>query len=134
VTLASLVEKEARTPDERRLVASVLSNRLRLRIPLACDPTIIYALKLEDRYDGNLRKADLNLPSAYNTYLHAGLPPGPIANPGIDSLPAALDPAVTEYLYYVSKNDGTHVFSKDLRSHLNAVARYQRSAPPRRRS
>ena len=129
VILASMIEKEARTFQERRLVSSVMYNRVRLRIPLACDPTIIYALKLAGTYDGNLHKSDLSLPSPYNTYLHAGLPPGPIANPGIDSLQAALDPAISDYLYYVSKNDGTHVFSKDLRSHILAVARYQKRAP-----
>jgi UPF0755 protein len=126
VTLASLIEKEAKTADERRLVASVLMNRLRLKMPLACDPTIIYALKMAGTYTGNLHKADLGMPSAYNTYTHPGLPPGPIANPGADSLQAALEPAPSDYLYYVSRNDGTHFFSKDLRTHLQAVERFQK--------
>jgi UPF0755 protein len=126
VTLASMIEKEARTAEERRLVSSVLTNRLRKKMALACDPTIIYALKQAGGFDGNLRKRDLSLPSPYNTYLHSGLPPGPIANPGADALEAALSPARSDYLYYVSRNDGTHVFSKDLQSHLLAVDRFQR--------
>jgi len=125
VTLASMIEKEAKTADERRLVASVLRNRLRLKMPLSCDPTIIYALKMAGTYAGSLHKANLGMASAYNTYTHPGLPPGPIANPGADSLQAALEPAPSDYLYYVSRNDGTHFFSKDLRTHLQAVARYQ---------
>jgi UPF0755 protein len=129
VTLASLIEKEAKDQDERKLVASVLTNRLRLKMPLACDPTIIYALKTAGTYDGNLRKADLGVDSPYNTYLRAGLPPGPIANPGVASLKAALSPARTNYLYYVSRNDGTHVFSTDLRSHQLAVDRFQKRHP-----
>jgi UPF0755 protein len=126
VVLASLIEKEAQNADERRLVSSVLVNRLRKKIPLACDPTIIYALKQAGSYNGNLRKADLAIDSPYNSYLHQGLPPGPIANPGIDSFEAALAPATSDFLFYVSRNDGTHVFSRDLQSHLLAVARYQR--------
>ena len=132
VTLASIIEKEAGAAEERPLVASVLVNRLRRGIPLAVDPTIIYALKLSSRFDGNLRKSDLSLNSPYNTYLRAGLPPGPIANPGIDSLTAALVPARSSYVYYVSKNDGTHQFSKDYQSHLNAVAKYQKTLTRRR--
>ncbi len=127
VTLASLIEKEASKSEERPLVASVLTNRLKKKIPLACDPTIIYALKLAGRKDNNIRKADLSMQSPYNTYIHSGLPPTPIANPGEDSLRAALNPAQTEYFYYVSRNDGTHHFSKDYRSHLRAVAKYQKS-------
>ena len=126
VTLASLIEKEAKSAGDRRLVASVLINRLRLKMPLGCDPTIIYVLKQAGTFDGNLRKSDLGIDSPYNTYLHQGLPPGPIANPGLDSLDAALSPAASDFLYYVSRNDGTHVFSKDFRSHANAVERYQK--------
>jgi UPF0755 protein len=126
VTIASMVEKEAGSPDDRRLIASVIWNRLRRNMPLACDPTIIYALKVAGTFDGNLRKKDLSLASPYNTYTHAGLPPGPISNPGADSLRAALFPAESDYLYYVSKNDGTHHFSRDFRSHQLAVARYQK--------
>jgi UPF0755 protein len=132
VTLASLIEKEVKSPRERSLVASVLVNRLKRGVPLACDPTIIYALKLAGRFDGNLRKADLGMRSPYNTYIHAGLPPGPIANPGEESLKAALEPARTDFLYYVSRNDGTHQFSKDLRSHLAAVAAFQKPPAARR--
>jgi UPF0755 protein len=126
VTLASLVEKEAGNRDERPMVASVLLNRLEQRMPLACDPTIIYALKLAGRYDGNIRKSDLLLDSPYNTYTRQGLPPGPIANPGADSLRAALDPAKTDYLFFVSRNDGTHHFSRDYKAHSLAVNRYQK--------
>lgn len=128
VTLASMVEKEAKSHEDRLLVASVLVNRLQKGMPLACDPTIIYALKLAGRYDGNIRKSDLSAESPYNTYLHAGLPPGPIANPGADSLLAALAPPKTDYLYFVSRNDGTHQFSKDYQSHENAVIRFQKRA------
>lgn len=127
VTLASLVEKEARSDEERSLVASVLTNRLRTKMPLGCDPTIIYALKEQGRFDGNLHKADLSMPSPYNSYTTRGLPPGPIANPGLPSLRAALSPAATDYYYYVSRNDGTHQFSKDYRSHLLAVSRFQKA-------
>jgi UPF0755 protein len=126
VILASLVEKEAKNVEERGLVASVLTNRLVKRMPLACDPTIIYALKLAGKYDGNIRRADLKTDSPYNTYIHAGLPPGPIASPGQSALQAALSPQQTQYLYYVSRNDGTHFFSEDFRSHSEAVARFQK--------
>jgi len=126
VTLASIVEKEVGTDEERGLVASVLLNRLHRRMALACDPTIIYALKQAGRYDGNIRKADLNMDSPYNTYIHPGLPPGPIANPGAESLKAALAPPASRYLYFVSKNDGSHHFSEDWRSHAAAVDRYQK--------
>jgi UPF0755 protein len=131
VTLASMIEKETGAPSERPLVASVLVNRLDRRMPLACDPTIIYALKLAGRFDGNLRKKDLSLDSPYNTYVHAGLPPGPICSPGEESLRAALVPEPADYLYFVSRNDGTHQFSRDLGSHAEAVARYQKSQAPR---
>jgi UPF0755 protein len=126
VTLASIIEKEVRAEQERSLVASVLVNRLSAHIPLACDATIVYAMKLAGRWDGNIRKADLGLDSPYNTYTRQGLPPGPIANPGVPSLRAALAPDRTEFLYYVSRNDGTHVFSRDYRSHAAAVAKYQK--------
>lgn len=126
-TLASMIEKETGYEGERGLVASVLKNRLARGIPLACDPTIIYALKVGGRYDGNLRKPDLQIRSPYNTYLYRGLPPGPIANPGASALRAALISPRTEFLYFVARNDGTHHFSKDLRSHTRAVNRYQKS-------
>lgn len=131
VTLASIVEKEVKNDAERGLVASVLANRLQKNIPLACDPTIIYALKLAGRYDGNIRKADLGIQSPYNTYLSQGLPPGPVANPGAGSLKAVLAYPKTDLLYFVSRNDGTHQFSASLQSHARAVARFQPVLGPR---
>ena len=130
VTLASLIEKEVKTPAERPIVASVLTNRLRLRMTLGVDASIIYAMKLAGTWDGNIRSSDLRMESPYNTYIHGDLPPGPICNPGESAIRAALNPEKTDYLYYVSKNDGTHQFSKDLRSHNNAVNLYQRSGRP----
>jgi UPF0755 protein len=127
VTLASLIEKEVKIPAEQPIVASVLINRLRLNMTLGVDATIIYAMKLAGTWDGNIRKSDLRMASPYNSYIHRDLPPGPICNPGESVIRAALRPAKTDYLYYVSKNDGTHHFSLDLRSHNNAVNRYQRS-------
>jgi UPF0755 protein len=125
VTLASMVEKEAKHDQERGQVASVLVNRLDIGMPLACDPTVIYALKLRGNYDGNIHKADLAIDSPYNTYRFPGLPPGPIANPGEASLRAALRPDHTEFLYFVARNDGTHEFSRNYEAHSRAVARYQ---------
>jgi UPF0755 protein len=132
VTLASMIEKEARNQEERFLVSSVLFNRLEKRMPLACDPTIIYALKLAGKYNGNIRKIDLEITSPYNTYIHTGLPPGPISNPGEESLRAALAPAKTDFLYFVARNDGTHQFSKDFRSHSLAVSQFQKPRPVRK--
>jgi UPF0755 protein len=126
VILASLIEKEVRRPEEGPLVASVLVNRLLKRMPLACDATIVYALKLAGTYEGRLGKADLRMDSPYNSYIHADLPPGPICNPGANALRAALNPATTDYFYYVSRNDGSHQFSKDYGSHLRAVNIYQK--------
>ena len=126
VILASMIEKEVRRPEEGPLVASVLINRLVKRMPLACDATIIYAMKLAGTYEGRLGKADLRMDSPYNSYIHFDLPPGPICNPGADALRAALNPARTDYFYYVSRNDGSHQFSKDYGSHLRAVNLYQR--------
>ncbi len=126
VILASMIEKEAQKEQERPLISSVYHNRLRIRMPLGCDATIIYALKLGGTWNGNIRKSDLSIDSPYNTYRNTGLPPGPIANPGAGSLRAALNPSDTEYLFYVSRNDGTHVFSKNYRDHQNAVNTYQR--------
>jgi len=126
VTLASLIEKEVSNRDERYMVASVFDNRIEKGMRLACDPTVIYALKLTGKYDGNIHKRDLQIESPYNTYVHVGLPPSPIANPGLDSLRAALAPPKTDYLYFVSRNDGTHQFSKDFRAHESAVSRFQR--------
>jgi len=131
VILASMIEKEVQKAEERPIVSSVFYNRLERKMPLACDATIIYALKLGGTYNGNIRKVDLSMESPYNSYRNRGLPPGPIANPGADSLRAALNPAETQYLYYVSRNDGTHVFSKTYREHQRAVDRYQRSGSRR---
>jgi UPF0755 protein len=125
VTLASLVEKETAKPEERPIVAGVYTNRLRIGMGLQCDPTVIYALMLAGRYDGNIRRADLQIDSPYNTYRYAGLPPGPIAAPGAASLQAAANPADVPYLYFVSRNDGSHVFSTTLEEHNRNVYEYQ---------
>ena len=128
VTLASLVEKETARGEERPLVASVFCNRLRVGLPLQCDPTVIYAAELEGRYRGAIYRADLESRHSYNTYTTAGLPPGPIANPGREALQAAIEPAATDYLYFVALPDssGAHQFSKDLEAHQRAVAKYRR--------
>jgi peptidoglycan lytic transglycosylase G len=132
VILASMIEKEVKRPEEGPLVASVLINRLEKGMPLACDATIIYAMKLAGIYEGRLSKADLAMESPYNSYHHLGLPPGPISNPGANALRAALNPARTDYFYYVSRNDGTHQFSKDYRAHIRAVNMYQKPLARRR--
>ena len=126
VTLASIVETEARLPQERPIVASVYLNRVRKRMLLGADPTVIYALKLAGKWDGNIRKADLQLDSPYNTYRKPGLPPGPIANAGLASLRAAAAPATTPYLYFVARNDGSHVFATNIAEHNRNVEKYQR--------
>ncbi len=123
VTLASMIEKETSEPSERPIISSVFHNRLGRGVKLQSDPTVIYAIKA---FDGNIRKKDLDIRSPYNTYTHYGLPPGPIANPGLESMRAALKPADTKYLYFVSKNDGTHYFSKTYREHEKAVERFQK--------
>jgi UPF0755 protein len=130
VILASLIEKETSRPEERELVSAVFHNRLRINMKLDCDPTIVYALKTTDSYTGRLRYKDLKLDSPYNTYLYPGLPPGPIANPGRAALEAALYPEDVEYLYFVSRNDGSHQFSRTYREHVNAVNKYQRRRSP----
>ena len=124
VTLASIIEKETGNPSERGLISAVFHNRLKKKMRLQSDPTVIFALT---DFNGNLTKKDLGAASPYNTYRFIGLPPGPIANPGKDALYAALYPADVDYLYFVSKNDGTHFFSKNLREHNGAVNRYQRN-------
>ena len=123
ITLASLIEKETGTAAERALVAAVFHNRLRQGIPLQCDASVIYGL---EKFDGNLTRQHLLTPTLYNTYLFRGLPPGPIASPGLASILAALDPAKLDYLYFVARGDGTHVFSSDLATHNRAVQRFQR--------
>jgi UPF0755 protein len=126
VTLASIVEKEAKAPAERPLIAAVYRNRLDRRIGLAADPTVIYALKRVGRWNGNIRREDLRMDSPYNTYRYAGLPPGPICSPGLASAAAAAAPANVPYLYFVSRNDGTHVFSQTLAEHNRNVDLWQR--------
>jgi UPF0755 protein len=125
VTLASLVEKETARPEERPTVAAVYLNRLKVGMGLQCDPTVIYALQKAGKYTGNLTRADLAFDSPYNTYKYAGLPPGPIASPGRPSIEAVLRPAEVEYLYFVSRNDGSHVFSNTYEEHRAKVREFQ---------
>ncbi|HEX3704266.1 MAG TPA: endolytic transglycosylase MltG [Vicinamibacterales bacterium] len=125
VTLASIVEKETARPDERPLIAAVYTTRLRIGMPLQCDPTVIFALQRAHRYDGHIHKADLSFDSPYNTYRYPGLPPGPIAAPGKGSLDAAVHPADADFLYFVSRNDGTHAFARTLEEHNRNVQKYQ---------
>ena len=127
VTLASLIEKEVAQSTERPLVASVFQNRLRQGMPLQTDPTVIYAALLDQRYRGTIYASDLHADSAYNTYRHAGLPPGPICSPGLLSLEAALHPAPTEYLYFVSDATGHSVFSRTLGEHAEQVTAFRRA-------
>jgi UPF0755 protein len=122
--LASIVEKETGTPAERALVAAVFTNRLRLGMLLQTDPTVIYGMG--DRFDGNLRKRDLQTDTPYNTYVRAGLPPTPIAMPGAASLLASVQPSATKALYFVSRGDGTSEFNETLAAHNRAVDKYQR--------
>jgi len=121
--LASIVEKETAVPEERPLIAAVFYNRLKRGMPLCSDPTVIYGLKT---FNGNLTKEDLRRPTPYNTYLFRGLPPTPICNPGRESILAALYPAQVDYLYFVSRNNGTHHFSRTISEHNRAVWRYQK--------
>jgi len=126
VTLASLIEKETGQAQERPMISSVFHNRLQKGMKLQCDPTIIFALVMRNRYRGIITRTDLRLDSRYNTYAYSGLPPGPIANPGREALRAALYPERTDYLYFVSMNNGWHTFSSTLDEHNRAVERYQR--------
>jgi UPF0755 protein len=126
VTLASIVEKEARASGERPVIAGVYRNRLDRRMGLDADPTVIFALRQLGRYDGNIHHDDLHVDSPYNTYRYAGLPPGPICSPGLPSLEAAARPAAVPYLYFVSRNDGTHVFASSLEEHNRNVEIWQR--------
>jgi UPF0755 protein len=125
VTLASLVEKETAAAEERPLVAAVYRNRLKANMGMQADPTVIYALQKAGKYNGNLSRDSLQFDSPYNTYKYAGLPPGPIAAPGKASLEAAARPAAVDYLYFVSKNDGTHVFATTLAEHNKNVFEWQ---------
>ena len=125
VTLASLVEKETGQEQERPLVAAVYRNRMKIGMGMQADPTVIYALQKAGRYNGNIRRDDLQFDSPYNTYKYAGLPPGPIASPRKASLDAALAPAGVPYIYFVSRNDGTHVFASTLAEHNRNVREFQ---------
>jgi UPF0755 protein len=125
VTLASLVEKETARAEERPVVAAVYRNRLDIGMGMQADPTVIYALRKTGKYNGNIRRKDLSLDSPYNTYRYRGLPPGPIAAPGRAAIEAALAPADVKYLYFVSRNDGSHVFAETLREHNANVQKFQ---------
>lgn len=127
VTLASIVEKETAAPEERPMVASVYYNRLRRGIALGADPSVIYAALLAGRYQGVIHQSDLEFDSPYNTYKYPGLPPGPIGNPGRASLQAALHPAETDFLYFVSDGNGHHRFARTLEEHSRNVAAYRRA-------
>ncbi len=125
VTLASLVERETAAPEERPVIAAVYRNRLKIGMPLQCDPTVIFALMQAHRWNGNLTRENLQIDSPYNTYRYRGLPPGPIASPGLASLDAAIHPADVPYLYFVSRNDGTHAFASTLGEHDRNVQQWQ---------
>ena len=132
VTLASLVEKEGKLAEDRPRIAQVFEKRLEIGMKLDCDPTTIYAALLENRYRGVIHKSDLESESPYNTYRHTGLPPGPIANPGLASLEAVLHPANTAYLFFVKRPDGSggHTFSENMAAHAVATAKYRNGARP----
>lgn len=123
LTLASIIEKETGQDAERPLISAVFHNRLRKGLPLQSDPTVIYGIP---NFNGNLTRTDLARPTPFNTYINPNLPPGPIANPGVKSIQAALNPAPVNYLYFVSKNDGTHQFSATIQEHNRAVEKYQK--------
>jgi UPF0755 protein len=125
VTIASIIEKETGIEQEKPIVSAVIRRRLALGMPLQMDPTVIYGAK---RFDGTVTGKDLRKAGPYNTYLNRGLPPGPIANPGLPALAAALSPSNAEYLYFVSKNDGSHTFSRTLTEHIRAVEQFRRAA------
>jgi peptidoglycan lytic transglycosylase G len=128
LTLASLVEREGKLAEERPQIAAVFTNRLRIGMRLDCDPTTIYAAILQKHYNGAIHRSDLDSDHPYNTYRHAGLPPGPIANPGLASIRAALEPADIDALYFVARADhsGAHEFSSNIAAHEKAVDRYRR--------
>ena len=134
VTLASMVEKEAVLAEERPRIAGVYATRLRIGMKLDCDPTVVYASLVEGRWMGVIHRSELESKDRYNTYQHAGLPPGPIANPGRDALRAALHPLVTDELYFVATpgGGGAHTFSKDIDAHEKAVASYRRGQRKRK--
>ncbi len=121
ITLASMIEKEAVSSEEKPLISSVFHNRLRIGMPLQSDPTAVYGVRA---FSGKVSKADIMRPSPYNTYLNKGLPPGPIGNPGMDAVQAAMKPVKSDFLYFVARQDGTHQFSRNLAEHNRAVQRY----------
>jgi UPF0755 protein len=127
ITLASMVEKEGKLPEERPMIAAVFANRLRIGMKLDCDPTTIYAAMLAGRYRGTIYRSDLDSDQPYNTYRHTGLPPGPIANPGLASIEAALHPAPSDAIYFVLRPDGSngHEFTNNLAAHSAATGRYR---------
>jgi UPF0755 protein len=127
-TIASLVEKETGKPEERPIIAGVFRNRLAIKMPLQCDPTVVYAALLEGMYRGTIYASDLRRGSPYNTYVNSGLPPGPIANPGRASLEAAARPAQTAFLFFVADSNGGHVFSRSLAEHNRHVSDYRKKA------
>jgi UPF0755 protein len=127
VTMASIVEKETGDPNERPLVAGVYYNRLNKNMNLGADPSVIYAALLAGRYRGTIYESDLHYSSPYNTYMFPGLPPGPIANPGAASLQAAMHPTQTDYLFFVSDNNGHHRFASDAEEHARNVAAYRKA-------
>ena len=131
VTMASIVEKETAVPEERAVVASVYYNRLERHIALQADPSVIYAELLDGRYSGALHHSDMQFQSAYNTYTHPGLPPGPIGNPGRSALEAAMHPAQTDYYYFVSDGNGHHRFSRSLEEHNQNVAKLRQAVQGR---
>jgi len=122
------VEKETGDPSERAAIAGVFINRLRIGMRLQTDPTVIYGMG--ERYKGNIRKSDLERDTPFNTYTRAGLPPHPIAMPGLAALLAAVNPAKTDAIYFVARGDGSHQFSRTLEEHNRAVTRYQKKAHP----
>lgn len=123
VTLASIIEKEAVSVDEKPIISSVFHNRLRIGMSLQSDPTAVYGVRA---FSGKVSRADVQRTSPYNTYLNKGLQPGPIGNPGMDAVQAAMNPAKTDFLYFVARQDGTHYFSRSLEEHNRAVVRYLR--------
>jgi len=124
VTIASIIEKETGIEEEKPIVSAVIRRRMALGMPLQMDPTVIYGVK---RFDGTVTGKDLRTAGPYNTYLNRGLPPGPISNPGLAALAAALNPSTSEYLYFVSRNDGSHTFSRTLSEHNRAVEEFRRA-------
>jgi UPF0755 protein len=132
VTLASIIEKETGAPEERPLISSVFYNRMKINMRLQTDPTVIYGIwEKTGLWDRNISKSDLLTPNRYNTYTFTGLPYGPIANPGFDAMKAAIQPATSDYLFFVSKNNGNHIFSKDLAGHVKAIEKFQLDAKAR---